>query len=135
VRPQDLYPLLAEYRTQPIVLIHAGFPWLEVAAYAAAALPFVHIDVSAWQPWATLDVDRGLNLLLGMVPTAKILYGSDEASEPELLWLSARFFKRALSRVLDTAVSREFVNRAQAQQIAIGVLGANTERLHGIASP
>ena len=133
VRPQDLYPLLAEYRTQPIVLIHAGFPWLETAAYIAAALPFVHIDVSAWQPWATLDIDRGLNMLLGMVPTAKILYGSDEASEPELLWLSALLFKSALSRVLDVAVSREFMDRTQAEQIAMGVLGANTERLHGIS--
>jgi uncharacterized protein len=134
VQPRDLYPLLAQYRSQPAVLIHSGYPWLEEAAYIAAALPFVYVDVSAWQPWATLDMDRGLALLLGTVPTAKVLYGSDEASEPELLWLSARFFKAALSRVLDTAVSREFLSTSQAHEVAAGVLGGNTSRLHSLSS-
>jgi uncharacterized protein len=134
VQPRDLYPLLAEYRTQPVVLIHSGYPWLEEAAYMAAALPFVYLDVSAWQPWATLDLDRGLALLLGTVPTAKVLYGSDEASEPELLWLSARFFKAALSRVLDAAVSRDFLGAAQAAEIAAGVLAGNAATLHGLPS-
>lgn len=132
MHPQDLYPLLAEFRSQPIVLIHSGYPWLEEAAYIAAALPYVYVDVSAWQPWAMLDLDRGLSLLLGTVPTAKVLYGSDEASEPELLWLGARFFKEALGRVLDTAVARDLVGRLQAAAIAAGVLGGNTSRLHGI---
>jgi uncharacterized protein len=132
VQPRDLYPLLAEHRSQPVVLIHCGYPWLEEAAYIAAALPFVYVDVSAWQPWATLDLDRGLALLLGTVPTAKVLYGSDEASEPELLWLSARFFKAALARVLETAVYREFLSFSQASEVAVGVLGGNTSALHGL---
>lgn len=132
VRPEDLYPLLAAYRTQPIVLIHSGYPWLHSAAYVAATLPFVYLDVSAWQPWATLATESGLELLLGSVPTAKILYGSDEASEPELLWLSARLFRRALSRVLDSAVARDFVSGQQALHIAQGVLGGDTKALHGI---
>jgi predicted TIM-barrel fold metal-dependent hydrolase len=132
VQPRDLYPLLAEHRSQPVVLIHSGYPWLEEAAYVAAALPFVYVDVSAWQPWATLDLDRGLALLLGTVPTAKVLYGSDEASEPEILWLSARFFKAALSRVLDAAVSHDFLSEPQATAVAAGVLAGNTSRLHGL---
>jgi len=132
VHPQDLYPLLAEYRRQPIVLVHSGYPWLDEAAYIAATLPFVHLDISAWQPWATLDLERGLGLLLGAVPTAKILYGSDEASEPEILWLSARFFKAALGRVLDTAVAHQYLSAAQATDVAAGVLGANTTRLHSL---
>lgn len=132
VQPKDLYPLLAGHRTQPVVLIHSGYPWLEEAAYIAATLPFVYVDVSAWQPWATLDLDRGLALLLGTVPTSKVLYGSDEASEPELLWLGARFFKAGLSRVLDAAVSRGFLGAAQATDVAAGVLGGNTSRLHGL---
>jgi hypothetical protein len=134
VQPRDLYPLLAEYRTQPVVLIHSGYPWLEEAAYIAATLPFVYVDVSGWQPWATLDVDRGLALLLGAVPTAKILYGSDEASEPELLWLSALLFKAALARALDAAVLRDFLSESQAADVATRVLAGNTSALHGLPS-
>jgi predicted TIM-barrel fold metal-dependent hydrolase len=134
MQPRDLYPLLAEYRTQPVVLIHSGYPWLEEAAYIAATLPFVYVDVSGWQPWATLDLDRGLALLLGAVPTAKVLYGSDEASEPELLWLSALLFKAALSRALDAAVLRDFLSESQAADVATGVLAGNTSTLHGLPS-
>jgi hypothetical protein len=131
-RPQDVFRLLHDHPDQPIVLVHGGYPWMEEAAYIASILPSVHVDLSEFLPWASLGVDRGLETLLGVVPAGKLLYGSDEASEPEVLWVAARLARAALERVLGAAVDRDYLTVAEAERIGRGVLGANAARLHGI---
>ena len=133
VRPQDVFGLLHDHMAQPIVLIHGGYPWLAEAAYIASILPFVYIDLSEFLPWASLGVDRELEMLLGVVPAGKILYGSDEASEPEVFWVSARMAREALERVLARCVERDLLTPAEALRVGRGVLGGNTKRLHGLA--
>lgn len=133
VRPQDVFGLLHDHIDQPIILIHGGYPWMAEAAYIANILPFVYLDLSEFLPWATLGIDRELEMLLGVVPAGKILYGSDEASEPEVFWVSARMAREALERVLTRSVERDFVTVAQAEEIGRSVLAGNTARLHGIA--
>jgi uncharacterized protein len=132
-RPQDLFPLLVEHADQPVVLIHSGWPWLEEGAYVASVLPHVYLDLSITMPWASLAIDQKLELLLGAAPPAKVLYGSDEASEPEVIWLSAQLAREALGRVLGTAVEHGWLNRSEAVSIGEGVLAGNARRLHGIA--
>jgi len=132
VRPQDVFSLLHDYMDQPIVLIHGGYPWMAEAAYIASILPFVYIDLSEFLPWAALGIDRELEMLLGVVPTGKLLYGSDESSEPEVFWLSARLAREALERVLGRAVESDFLTVAEAEGIGRGVLGGNTMRLHSL---
>jgi hypothetical protein len=132
VRPQDVFPLLHDHMDQPIIMIHGGYPWLAEAAYIASILPFVYLDLSEFLPWASMGTDGALELLLGVVPAGKLLYGSDEASEPEVLWLSARMAREALERVLGTAVERDLLAPGEAVTIGRGVLAGNTMRLHGI---
>ena len=131
-RPHDLYPFLREHRRQPIVLVHGGHPWSGVAAYIASILPNVHLDLSVLLPWASSGADELLAAILGMVPSSKLLYASDEASEPEVFWLSARIGRRALERVLTQAVDREFLTESEALRAGEGILGANCLRLHGL---
>jgi predicted TIM-barrel fold metal-dependent hydrolase len=134
VRPQDLFALLHDHMDQPIVMIHGGYPWMDEAAYIASILPFAYVDLSEFLPWASLGIDRQLESLLGIVPAGKLLYGSDEASEPEVLWLSARMTREALERVLGSAVERDHLTAAEALTIGRGVLAGNSMRLHGIRS-
>ncbi len=134
-RPQDLFPLLAEHADQPVVLIHSGWPWLEEGAFVASVLPQVYLEVSITMPWLSLAIDQKLEVLLGATPPAKILYGSDEASEPEVIWFSAQLGREALGRVLGTAVERTWLTEAEARRIGEGVLAGNARRLHGIAGP
>jgi predicted TIM-barrel fold metal-dependent hydrolase len=131
-RPQDLFPLLSRHADQPVVLIHSGWPWLEEGAYVASVLPQVFLDVSITMPWASLAVDQKLEVLLGAAPPAKVLYGSDEASEPEVIWLSAQLGREALGRVLGTAVERAWLTEREALRIGEGVLAGNTRRLHSL---
>jgi predicted TIM-barrel fold metal-dependent hydrolase len=130
--PQDLFALLREHSNQPIVLIHAGWPWTEEAAFIASILPHVYLDISVMVPWASLAIDQKLEILLGVAPPAKVLYGSDEASEPEVIWLAAQLAREALGRVLDRAIDRRWLDESEARDIAEGVLARNTQRLHGI---
>ena len=132
-RPQDVFGLLHDHIDQPIILIHGGYPWMAEAAYVASILPFVYLDLSEFLPWACVGIDRELEMLLGVVPAGKILYGSDEASEPEVFWISARMAREALERVLSSSVQRGFLNVAEAEDIGRGVLAGNTARLHGLA--
>ncbi len=132
VRPTDVYRLLHDHMDQPIILIHGGYPWLAEAAYIASILPFVYLDLSEFLPWASLGADRELEMLLGAVPAGKLLYGSDEASEPEVFWVSARLAREALERVLGAAVERDLLGPEEALRIGRGVLGGNTRRLHGL---
>ncbi len=132
-RPQDLFGLLVDHADQPIVLVHAGDPWVAEAGYVAAVLPNVFLDLSAVVPWSWSGIDWVLETVIGMVPTDKLLHGSDEASEPEVFWLGARIAREALERVLGRLVERDHLTRGQAERIGAGVLAGNTRRLHGIA--
>jgi hypothetical protein len=133
-RPQDLFPLLSEHDDQPVVLIHSGWPWLEEGAYVASILPQVYLEMSITMPWGSFAVDQKLEVLLGAAPPAKVLYGSDESTEPEVIWLSAQLGREALGRVLGAATERGWLDRAEAQTIGEGVLAGNVRRLHGIGS-
>jgi len=132
-RPASLYALLHRHKHLPVVLIHSGWPWLAEAAYMASILPNVYLDLSEFLPWASLAGDREVERLVGMVPASKLLYGSDEASEPEVLWLGARVMRGILRRVLAGAVVQDWLTLAQALRLARGILGENTRSLHGIA--
>lgn len=132
-RPQDAYDLLHDHMDQPIVLIHGGYPWMAEAAYIASILPFVYLDLSEFLPWASLGIDSVLNMVLGVVPSGKVLYGSDEASEPEVLWVAARMAREALERVLGSAVERDHLTNREASAIGRNVLAGNSKRLHGLA--
>lgn len=132
-RPALLFGLLSRHRDQPIVLVHAGWPWLEEAAYLGSAFPNVYLETSVTTPWSTLALDRRLELILGMVSPAKVLHGTDEAMEPELIWLGAHVAKEALSRVLRKAVSDGWYTESQAQAVISSVLSGNAVRLHGLS--
>ena len=92
------------------MLIHSGWPWLEEGAYVASILPQVYLEMSITMPWASFAIDQKLEVLLGAAPPAKVLYGSDEATEPEVIWLSAQLGREALGRVLGTAVERGWLD-------------------------
>jgi uncharacterized protein len=132
-RPHDLFPFLKLHLDVPIVLIHTGFPWSNVAAYIASSLPNAFLDLSVLIPWASLGIEQHLTVLLGTAPAGKLLYSSDEASEPEVIWLAARMGRRALERALGDAVDREFLTVPQAEALGRGILSENCRRLHGIA--
>jgi predicted TIM-barrel fold metal-dependent hydrolase len=131
-RPHDLVPFLKAHLGQPIVLIHSGFPWIDVAAYIASSLPHVYLDLSVMIPWASIGIQQMLTVLLGTAPAGKLLYSSDEASEPEVIWIAAKLGRQALEGALGDAVERDFLTVPQAEGLGRAILSENSRRLHRI---
>lgn len=130
--PQSLFPLLVDVQDQPVLLVHAGYPWVREAAYIASVLPNVYLELSELIPWGWGQVEWALEMLVGTVPAAKILYGSDEAGEPEAFWASALLARSALERVLERFVDRDYVSTEQAERLGRLVLADSCRALHGL---
>jgi hypothetical protein len=131
--PRGLFPLLVDRQDQPIVLVHSGFPWVEEAAYIASALPNVYLELSELIPWGWGQVEPALEVIVGSVPAAKVMYGSDEAGEPEAFWISARMARAALERVLGRFVERDYLSGSEAERLGGLVLAGSCRTLHGIS--
>jgi uncharacterized protein len=131
--PVGLFPLLVDVQDQPVVLVHSGYPWVREAAYIASVLPNVYLELSELIPWGWGQVEWALEMLVGTVPTAKLLYGSDEAGEPEAFWASALLARSALERVLERFVERDYVSGEEAERLGRLVLADACRKLHGIA--
>lgn len=129
-RPACLFPFLKDRFEQDIVLIHAGWPWTDEAAFIASILPRVYVETSLATPWASLALEQKLSTLLGIAPPRKVLYGSDASSEPEILWFSARVMRRTLARVLENGIDSAWLIEKEARAIAEDVLAGNVRRLH-----
>jgi uncharacterized protein len=132
--PIAIFPLLVDVQDQPVVLVHSGYPWVREAAYVASVLPEVYLELSELIPWGWGQVEWALEMLVGTVPAAKLLYGSDEAGEPEAFWASALLARSALQRVLGGFVDRDHVTADEAEGLGRLVLGDACRRLHGIGT-
>ncbi len=130
--PIAIFPLLVDVQDQPVVLVHSGYPWIREAAYVASVLPNVYLELSELIPWGWGQVEWALEMLVGTVPAAKLLYGSDEAGEPEAFWASALLTRAALERVLGRFVERDYVSADEAERLGRLVLADACRRLHGI---
>jgi hypothetical protein len=131
-KPAAIFPLLVDVQDQPVVLVHSGYPWVREAAYVASVLPNVYLELSELIPWGWGQVEWALEMLVGTVPAAKLLYGSDEAGEPEAFWASAILARTALERVLARFVDRDHLTEQEARDLGLLVLGDACRALHGI---
>jgi predicted TIM-barrel fold metal-dependent hydrolase len=131
--PARLYPLLhsERFRTNRVVLIHGGWPWVGEAAAMAAILPNVYLDLSEGVLYGMPNVRQRLMEALEACPYSKILYGADGAL-PEALWIGAKRFKRALAQVLDELTNEGFCSPAQSRDAARMILFANASRSYGL---
>ena len=102
------------------------------SAYIASVLPNVYLELSELIPWGWGQVEWALEMLVGTVPAAKLLFGSDEAGEPEMFWVSALLAKRALERVLAGFVDRDYLSTADAERLGRLVLADSCRALHGL---
>jgi hypothetical protein len=132
--PRSIFPLLVDVQDQPVVLIHSGYPWVQEAAYVASVLPNVYLELSELIPWGWGQVEWALEMLVGTVPASKLLYGSDEAGEPEAFWASALLARSCLERALARFVDRDYVTVDEAQTLGALVLAGACRRLHGVTA-
>src|SRR5207253_11229691 len=113
------------YRGAPIVLLHAGYPYVRSLAYLAAMFPNVYADLGEVNLFVAGEVPAIVRELLGLAPASKILFSTDASLVPELYWLGARAGRRALGRVLDEHVTDGLIDQDAALAMAEQILWRN----------
>jgi hypothetical protein len=100
----------------PVMLLH-NYPYHREAGYLAQVFPLVYADLGL----ATHNVGARATALLGealeLVPLRKFLFSSDAFGLPELYYLGALLFRRALSAFLSSMVDAHDMSNADAERI------------------
>jgi hypothetical protein len=100
----------------PVMLLH-NYPYHREAGYLAQVFPLVYADLGL----ATHNVGARATALLGealeLVPLRKFLFSSDAFGLPELYYLGALLFRRALSAFLSSMVDADDMSNADAERI------------------
>jgi predicted TIM-barrel fold metal-dependent hydrolase len=107
--PLLLTPLIRQLQV-PVMLLH-NYPYHREAGYLAQVFPHVYADLGL----ATHNVGFRASVLLAealeLTPYGKFLYSSDAFGLPELYYLGAALFRRALADYLGDAPDAERIAR------------------------
>lgn len=111
----------------PIILIHGGFPYTLEAAWLANVFPNVYFELSTPLPPTFMPAlsKARFREALEMVPTTRIVYGSDAHETPEIHWLSAKLAKKALAGAMDDLVADGLFNEDEAVRASQRILNKN----------
>jgi hypothetical protein len=121
----------------PVVLIHGGYPYTIEAAWLANVFPNVYFELSTPLPpyyIPALSKTR-LREALEMVPTTRLVYGSDSHDSPEMHWLAAKLTKRALAESMRELVAEGVVDEDDALKAERNILSRNALGLLRRANP
>ncbi len=119
------------FRSVPVVLLHASYPFAREAGYLAATYAQVYLDVGLAIPLLSVGgMKRALSQLFELGPASKVLYSSDAHHVPELYYLAARRGREALGRVLDGIIRDGDLTAREAEQVARGVLRDNAAHVY-----
>jgi uncharacterized protein len=121
----------------PIVLIHGGAPWYEVASYLALK-PNVWIDISALGFLRPVPELANILRQYFLFAPDKVLFGTDAGNAPSVPGgadvqhiLVSRAVRDALYVALSGLIRDGVITEQKAIQIGRGVLRENALRLHG----
>ncbi len=122
---------LEEVSKIPVILIHGGFPYTAEAAWLASVFPNVYFELSTPFPPTFLPAlgRRRFRDVLEIVPTSRIIYGSDAIETPENHWLSARMAKQALGEALGDLVAEGTMDEDEARKGGAQILDSNGREL------
>jgi len=108
--PSHLKPLVERFRETPFVLLHC-YPFVREAGWLAHVYGNVWFDLSLTIPHVSQPA-QAVREALELAPVSKLLYASDAARTPELYFLAARWWRRALAEVLPEVMPDDEVEEA-----------------------
>lgn len=117
----------------PVLLLH-NYPFHRNAGYLAQVFSNVFLDVGL----ATHNLGQGSRRLvaetLELAPFGKVLYSSDAFALPELYYLGAELFRRALGAFLETGVEQDAWTAHDAVRVARLIGADNARRVYRLDS-
>jgi len=133
--PLLLTPLLRAIQPTgvPVMLLH-NYPYQREAGYLAQVFPHVYVDAGL----ATHNLGARAPALLAealeLAPYGKFLYSSDAFGLPELYYLSAALFRRALSDFLRAGLEEDLYSERTVVRLTRILCADNAKRAYQLAS-
>ncbi len=115
----------------PVVLLHC-YPFHRQAAYLAHVYPHVYFDVGLATNYVGASARRVVGEAMELAPYGKFLYSSDAFGLPELHYVGAVLFRRALADVLAGWVDRDDMTLDDARRFATMIGAGNARTLYGL---
>jgi len=112
----------------PVLLLHC-YPYHRHAAYLAAVMPHVYLDVGLAIPHVGGRSGAVLAETLELAPFHKLLYSSDAYGLAELYLLAAVLFREALAEVLEGVA----ISGADRDRIAAMIGSGNARRVYTLS--
>ena len=134
--PLLLTPLLRaiEPTGVPVMLLH-NYPYHREAGYLAQVFPHVYVDAGL----ATHNLGARAPALLAealeLTPYGKFLYSSDAFGLPELYYLSAALFRRALSDFLRAGIEEDLYSERTVVRLTRMLCADNAKRAYQLGGP
>jgi predicted TIM-barrel fold metal-dependent hydrolase len=131
--PVLLTPLLRAIQPTgvPVMLLH-NYPYHREAGYLAQVFPQVYVDAGL----ATHNLGRRAPALLAealeLAPFGKFLYSSDAFGLPELYYLGAVLFRRALSDFLAAGLAEDLYSERTVVRLTRMLCADNAKRAYGL---
>jgi predicted TIM-barrel fold metal-dependent hydrolase len=115
----------------PIILLHAGYPFVRETGYLTSIYPNTYVDISLVTPLLAGSLPRLLEELFALTPFSKVLFGSDGHSLPEMHWLGAYWVRSGFERWLEDRL-RDGITENQARDGVERVFWKNASELYGL---
>jgi hypothetical protein len=113
----------------PVVLLHC-YPFHRNAAYLAHVFEHVYVDIGLTVPFVGARAGAVLAEVLELAPFDAVLYSSDGNVLPELHFLGATLWRRAMNTLVDAWLADDATTTTDAERLALGIGGGNAARLH-----
>jgi predicted TIM-barrel fold metal-dependent hydrolase len=132
--PLLLTPLLRAIQPAgvPVMLLH-NYPYHREAGYLAQVFPHVYLDVGLAAHNVGSRAPALLAESLELAPYGKFLYSSDAFGLPELYYLGAALFRRALSDFLAAGLKEDLYSERTVVRLARMLCADNAKRAYGLA--
>ena len=122
-----------KYRSTKLVFLHANMSVnTKGVAILAHSYPNVWVDVSCTLPWTNINFAQCLEEILGHAPWDKIILGTGQHDNAEMVWCAAKLAKSALAYIMDKAVYMNLISYANAQEAAEMILYKNAFKLYNL---
>jgi predicted TIM-barrel fold metal-dependent hydrolase len=115
-----------------LILLHAGYPWIQHAGAMAHSFPHVWVDIGWTTPWISQRIVECYRELIAMAPLSKLMIGSGGHGSPEISWLAGKMAKVALGEVMTDAVRLGLMCEKDAERTGGMILHDNAARLYGL---
>ena len=131
--PACLQPLIRNFPTVPIVLLHSSYPYTREAGYLASVYKNVYLDLGEVFPMVSRDgQEKIIRQAMELVPTSKLLWSTDGHYLPETYWLANVQGRDALEKVLCEYVEMYDLTVGQAIEAAKEILFENSNKLYNL---